>query len=116
MLSPSVRTADAQPAEMGPSLEVLLGHVAGRAQDAFQQLYDRTAPQVFAMAQSVVHDATRADRITAQVFLDAWWRVAEFDASAVSAGTWLAQLTRARLIEDLRQSRLHISEQDASAA
>ena len=65
------------------------------------------------MALIAVHDAQRAERITAQVFVDVWWRVAEFDSSAGSVEAWLTTLTRARLIDDLRHSH---SERPARSA
>lgn len=83
----------------------LLRLVAGRADEAMKEFYDQTSPRVYAMALMVVADPRRAERITAQVFLDVWWRVAEFDAATGTVESWLGLLTRARLIEDLRHSR-----------
>jgi RNA polymerase sigma-70 factor (ECF subfamily) len=87
-------------------LAELLRLVAGRAKEPLEQLYQRTSPQVYSMALAVVRDAPRAERITKQVYLDVWWRVAEFDASSASVESWLTLLTRARLIDDLRHSRI----------
>jgi RNA polymerase sigma-70 factor (ECF subfamily) len=84
----------------------LLSLIADRASEPLQELYDRTAPQVYSMALTVVRDTHRAERITQQVYRDVWWRVAEFDAAAGSVESWLTLLTRARLIDDLRHSRL----------
>lgn len=57
------------------------------------------------MALRVVANDQRAEQVTAQVYLDVWWRGSEFDASTASVGSWLALLTRARIIEELRRSR-----------
>jgi hypothetical protein len=99
--SPSINAAQAE-----VPLADLLRRVAGRDSQIFQQLYDRTAPQVYSTALAVVRDNHRADRITQQVYCDVWWRAAEFDASAGSVESWLSLLTRARLVDDLRHSRL----------
>ena len=103
MLSPTSSTIESAHSEV--PLADLLFLVAARAKESLQHLYDRTSPQVYSMALTVVRDADRAERITQQVYLDVWWRAAEFDASAGSVESWLTLLTRARLIDDLRHSR-----------
>ena len=94
--SPSINAAQAE-----VPLADLLRRVAGRDSQIFQQLYDRTAPQVYSTALAVVRDNHRADRITQQVYCDVWWRAAEFDASAGSVESWLSLLTRARWLKPL---------------
>jgi len=103
VLSPTSSTIDSPHFDL--PLTDLLCLVAARAEESLQEPYDRTAPQVYSMALRVVHDAHRAERITQQVYLDVWWRAAEFDASAGSVESWLTLLTRARLIDDLRHGR-----------
>ncbi|MET0967469.1 MAG: sigma factor, partial [Nakamurella sp.] len=98
-------SSSVNPAQAEIPLVDLLRRVAGRDRQPFQQLYDRTAQQVYSMALTVVRDNHRADRITQQVYRDVWWRAAEFDASAGSVESWLTLLTRARLVDDLRHSR-----------
>ena len=104
MLSPTSSTIESAHSDL--PLADLLFMIAARAKESLQQLYDRTSPQVYSIALTVVRDADRAERITQQVYLDVWWRAAEFDASAGSVESWLTLLTRARLIDDLRHSRL----------
>ncbi|MET0864897.1 MAG: hypothetical protein ABWZ98_11230 [Nakamurella sp.] len=86
-------------------LAELLRLIAGRAEEAMREFYEQTSALVYTQSLLVVGDPRRAERITAQVFLDVWWRVAEYDPSTGTVGSWLELLTRARLIEDLKHGR-----------
>ena len=86
-------------------LAALIDLIAAGTDESLRQLYDRTVPVVYSVAARAVRDVDRAELITQQVYLDVWRRAGAFDATAGSVESWLIQLTRARLIGDLRHRR-----------
>ena len=60
--------------------------------DAFAELYDHLAPRVFGMVTSVVQDATAAEDVTCEAFVEAWRRSSTYDPERCSAAAWVLVL------------------------
>jgi RNA polymerase sigma-70 factor (ECF subfamily) len=73
-------------------LRELLGRIASGDQAAFATFYDATSSAVFGMALRLTGDRSRAERVTADVYVAAWACAAEFDATDMEPERWLASL------------------------
>lgn len=60
--------------------------------DAFAELYDHLAPRVFGMVTSAVQDATAAEDVTCEAFVEAWRRSPTYDPERCSAAAWVLVL------------------------
>ena len=69
------------------------------------ELYDRYARVVYAVALRVLQEATAAEDVLQDVFLQLWRNPDAFDASRGSLGAWLAVISRHRAIDRLRKRR-----------
>jgi len=86
------------------SIEALLARVARRDRDAFAELYDRTAPKLFALVLRICRDRGLAEDALQEVYVDVWRKAGKFRAERGSAAAWLAVVARNRAIDALRRS------------
>lgn len=89
------------------NLAVLLGRVAGGDQSAFASLYDDLSSMVFGIAKRVVRDATHAEEITQEVFVDLWRLAARFDATKGNVRSWVATIAHRRAVDRVRSEQAH---------
>jgi RNA polymerase sigma-70 factor (ECF subfamily) len=74
-------------------------------QSALGALYDRYSSVVYAVALRVLGDASGAEDVLQEVFLQLWRNPGAFDAARGNLGAWLAVITRNRAIDSLRRRR-----------
>lgn len=96
-ISPGVDT-EADP------LAALMPQVAGGDQAAFARLYGATARRVYSLALRMVRDPAAAEEVAADVYLHAWRRAADYDASRGTVATWLLVICRSRALDALRSA------------
>jgi RNA polymerase sigma-70 factor (ECF subfamily) len=84
------------------TLAVLVGLVASHHQDAFAELYSRTAARVLATAMAVLRNVDHAEEVTQEVYLEIWQKAASFDESLGSATAWINRIARSRAIDRVR--------------
>ena len=72
---------------------------------ALARLYDTLARPLYSLAFRVTHDATEAQDIVQNVFLQMWSKAATFEAGRGSVFGWAAALTRNRAIDRVRMRR-----------
>ena len=89
------RSTDSEVAE-------LLGDCARRDQQAFQRLYERTAPQLLACLIRILRQRALAEDALQDVFVQVWNRAGQFEPGRGSAWGWLVAIARYRAI-DLRR-------------
>ena len=74
-------------------------------QGALAALYDRYSSVVYAVALRVLGDASGAEDVLQEVFLQLWRNPGAFDAARGNLGAWLAVITRNRAIDSLRRRK-----------
>ena len=85
----------------GPD-EALVVRLAARQMDAAAELYDRYAPQLYALARRIVRNEGDAEDVVQEVFSQAWRTAATYDRQRGSVIGWLLMMTRTRSIDKLR--------------
>jgi RNA polymerase sigma-70 factor (ECF subfamily) len=80
----------------------LLAAVRLGDRDAFRALYDRFAPEMFALCERILHSRDDADDAVADIFWEVWRRRERYDAGRGTPRTYLLTLGRSRAIDRLR--------------
>ena len=93
----------ASAAARAPSDEALVERVAGGDSAALEQLFERHAPLVHAMAHRIVRDHQLAEECTQDVFVALWRRAGDFDPGRARLTTWLVAIARNRAIGLIRR-------------
>ncbi len=88
-------------------LDGLLLAAARRDTAAFETLYRRTSPKIFAICMRMLRDRHESEDTLQDVFVTAWRQAATFDPQLASAVTWLGTIARNRAIDRLRHHRTH---------
>jgi len=83
----------------------LVARLRAGDQQAMSELYDRYARVVYAVALRVLQEATAAEDVLQDIFLQLWRNPDAFDASRGSLAAWLAVISRHRAIDRLRKRR-----------
>jgi RNA polymerase sigma-70 factor (ECF subfamily) len=83
----------------------LVARVRAGDQQALAELYDRYSNVVYAVALRVLQDASAAEDVLQDIFLQLWRNPDAFDASRGSLTAWLAVISRHRSIDRLRKRR-----------
>lgn len=84
--------------------EMLLESIADGGRTAMHTLYSRHNVRVYRFILRIVHDATLAEDITSQVFLDVWRSANQFKGRS-RVSTWLLSIARFKALTALRQRR-----------
>lgn len=85
-------------------------------QNAFAELYQRSARKLYGVCLRMLHDRSEAEDILQDVFASVWRRACTFDASRATAMTWLITLSRNKSIDHLRKRREAYGDDAAIAA
>jgi len=96
-----------RPGDAGDDMS-LVARIRAGDQQAMSELYDRYAKVVYAVALRVLQDASAAEDVLQDVFLQLWRNPDAFDASRGSLAAWLAVISRHRSIDRLRKRRPEI--------
>src|SRR5262245_18523394 len=80
----------------------LLRRIAAQDRHALAEFSDQTAGLLFSAAVRVVGDASEAEEVTQDVFLQIWTRAATFDETLGVPTHWAPSITRNRCIDRLR--------------
>lgn len=91
----------------GPHIgdEDLLARVQRGDDKALATLYDRYSKIVYSVALRVMRDASAAEDVLQEIFLQVWRNPSGFLASRGSLGGWLAVVSRNRSIDWLRRKK-----------
>jgi RNA polymerase sigma-70 factor (ECF subfamily) len=82
--------------------EVLIGRIADGDRVAMQVLYARHHVRVFRFVLRLVGDASIAEDLVSEVFLDVWRQAGRFEGRS-SASTWLLAIGRFKALSALRR-------------
>ncbi|MDQ5977395.1 MAG: hypothetical protein QG602_367 [Verrucomicrobiota bacterium] len=93
----------------------LVAAMAGGDNAAMGTLYDQLSGPLYSLAYRMLGDATEAQDLTQDIFLQLWRTAASYDSSRGSVFSWAVTLTRNRAIDRIRM-RQRRSEILATAA
>lgn len=104
---PSNVDVDGDAAELAErdALERLMGAIAEGDQQAFSELYDRTAPRVLGLIKRVLLDHSQSEEVAQEVFLEIWKTAARFESGRGKAITWILTMTHRRAVDRVRASQ-----------
>jgi RNA polymerase sigma-70 factor (ECF subfamily) len=91
-------------AAQATSDEMLLESIANGVRNAMHILYSRHNLRVYRFVLRIVRDATTAEDLTSQVFLDVWRTAKQFERRS-QVSTWLLSIARFKALTALRQRR-----------
>src|ERR1700732_4907660 len=91
-------------AAQAPSDEMLLESIADGGRTAMHILYSRHHVRVYRFILRMVRDATTAEDLASQVFLDVWRTASQFQGRS-QVSTWLLSIARFKALTALRQRR-----------
>ena len=94
----------------------LVARIRAGDQQAMSELYDRYGKVVYAVALRVLQDASAAEDVLQDVFLQLWRNPDAFDASRGSLAAWLSVISRHRSIDRLRKRRPEVDIEDCVIA
>jgi RNA polymerase sigma-70 factor, ECF subfamily len=91
--------------------EMLLESIADGDRNAMHVLYARHHLRIYRFVLRIVRDATTAEDLTSQVFLDVWRTASQFEGRS-QVSTWLLSIARFKALTALRQRRHEDVDQD----
>jgi RNA polymerase sigma-70 factor (ECF subfamily) len=95
-------------------LDLMLAAVALRDRAAFETLYRRTSPKIFAICIKLLRDRPEAEDTLQDVYVTAWNQAATFNPQLSGALTWLGTIARNRSIDRIRRRRTQPLDTDAA--
>ncbi len=98
-------------AAQATSDEMLLDSIAGGSKAAMHIFYARHHARAYRFILRMVRDASIAEDLVSQVFLDVWRSAGQFEGRS-QAPTWLLSIARFKALTALRQRRHEDIEQD----
>jgi RNA polymerase sigma-70 factor (ECF subfamily) len=98
-------------AAQATSDETLLRSIAAGDRTAMQVIYSRHNLRVYRFILRIVRDASQAEDLTSQVFLDVWRTANQFEGRS-QVSTWLLSIARFTALTALRQRRYEDIDQD----
>src|SRR6201995_2659573 len=98
-------------AAQATSDEMLLESIADGGRTAMHILYSRHNVRVSRFTLRAVREASRAEDLVSQVFLDVWRTASQFEGRS-QVSTWLLSIARFKALTSLRQRRFEDIDQE----
>lgn len=80
----------------------LIELTAGGDREAFARLFDATSPYVNGLAVRIVGDASAAEEVVMEVYVQVWQQAGRYDAARGAPLSWMLNIARSRAIDRLR--------------
>jgi RNA polymerase sigma-70 factor (ECF subfamily) len=95
----------------------LLRQIAGGDRAAFAEFYDRHSALMFSVASKILKDASEAEDVLQEAFLQIWEKAGKFDPKLGKASSWAAILVRNKAVDKIRasQRRWRLAEEAGTA-
>jgi RNA polymerase sigma-70 factor (ECF subfamily) len=90
--------------EVDPDLE-LFQRMAARDRAAFAEFYDRHSTRLYSLAVKIVNDATEAQDVLQESFLQIWEKAGQFDPKLGRPVYWAVVLVRNKAVDRVRASQ-----------
>lgn len=87
-------------------LSLLRASAAGGV-EAFHQLYQLTAPKLFAVCRKILKRNDWAEEVLQESFIKIWYNASEYHSDRGSVMGWMMTITRYRAIDFLRAHKHH---------
>ena len=84
----------------------LVAAVGAGDEAALALLYDRFSGMLLGLAHRILNDASDAEEILQEAFVQVWKQAGRYDSSRSSVSTWLVLITRSRAIDRLRSRKV----------
>ena len=91
--------------EAEPSDVLLVARCAEGDEGALAELYDRFGRAAYALALRIVRDATQAEDVVQEAFLDLWRTAARFDPSLSRPASYLLTFVHRRAVDLVRREQ-----------
>ena len=82
----------------------LLKRIVAREAEAVGELYDRHSSLLYGLILRIVRNASEAEEVLQDVFLQVWKRAETFNADLGAPVAWLVRIARNRAIDQLRKN------------
>jgi RNA polymerase sigma-70 factor (ECF subfamily) len=91
----------------------LLQRIGRRDRSAFGEFYDKYSALLFSIACKILHDASEAEDVLQETFIQIWDKAPSFDPKLGKASSWAAILARNKAIDRIRasQRRLRVAKE-----
>ena len=99
----SLATPAKAPEPQQELLRSLLARVAAGDTGALAALYDATAARAYSVALRITRDASSAEEVVSDVYLQIWQSAARYDAARGPVIAWLLVICRSRALDNLRR-------------
>jgi len=99
------RGPDTGSSETAVTFERLLDLISQGDQQAFSELYDRTAPRVLGLVKRVLVDHAQSEEVAQEVFLEIWRTASRFESQRGSAMSWILTMSHRRAVDRVRSSQ-----------
>jgi RNA polymerase sigma-70 factor, ECF subfamily len=83
----------------------LLRQIAAGDRPSFAEFYDRHSTLMFSVACKILNDASEAEDVLQEAFMQIWEKAAKFDPKLGKASSWAAILVRNKAIDRIRASQ-----------
>lgn len=84
-------------------LHALLARLRRGDETALAEFYDATAARVYALAKRIVREASAAEEVVSDVYLQIWQQAERYDATRGRVLTWVLTICRSRALDRLRR-------------
>ena len=103
--APLQRASTLPAMEAAPSDVLLVARCAQGDEGALAELYDRFGRAAYALALRIVRDATQAEDVVQEAFLDLWRTAARFDPSRSRPASYLLTFVHRRAVDLIRREQ-----------
>ena len=83
--------------------KILLRRIVGGDHKALAEMYDLFAGLADGLALRILHDATEAEDVVQEVFVQVWRQATRYDPARGSPEAWLCTMSRTRALDRLRR-------------
>ncbi|SDU79572.1 ECF RNA polymerase sigma factor SigK [Jiangella alkaliphila] len=83
----------------------LLRRSAAGDEEAFEELYERTAPAIYGVAHKVLRNHAHAEEVTHDVMLEIWRSSNRYRTDRGSAFSWVLTIAHRRAVDRVRQEQ-----------
>ena len=84
-------------------LSALLTRVGGGDRDAFTDFYDATAPHIHGVALRLLRNATLAEDVAQETYLQVWTTAGRYDPERGSPLSWVTTIAHRRSVDRIRR-------------